>query len=1249
VSESATQTSGPSLEQILWRAMDRWQEKPAVLDAEEFAEHIAHAFDAELPEESFAERFFAGADKMHQKPPGSVAEAALRAARQRLHAYQFDLSRLEYVIVEDKDKVVVVSEFGQFALRNDDAVGRALEAAVVKAPERGGGEPRGYFVRGSGEVVGVDVMKVARTLERLLLRQISTPAVDAPAKRLAFFNPVRRPLSAAREERALRQDPRLSRPPQLPSPEAPGKPRTAAPGSGFPRAALFVVMPDGSVARARIGAATRWEEMLGQHARTVAQPVSIESQNVVAIVSGAVRDSAGQRAVDRADALVAVRSEGLPVRALGGDALARAVVAGARVATGGRDRDRFWIQPEESIRPDVGVAEKTLVVAPLQLGQITGDPWADWSLTAGGARLRGSPPASGQGGDRPAHLRAPAAGEAARLWIEPARGTRRDAPAVPDKAIIVEALQPGRITADSAADEAGTARMREALRAAADRELPFPQPIVEAARGIQGNTLQFAGAPVVAFRAPDGSLLVNRDPATIRLAAVDRPDAPLALRAKAQLAPRTGAMPSTTLQTLQIALERTAAAGAYRLPIVRLPSAVRAMEAGTARGLDRSDDRRHGVPLAGPVGVQGRTARLVLAMPFPNQGALHVGHDLSDALDTYLAASVVPAQPDDLSLSPRGEDRAAPGPLRALHGEAQRSAEDAILTLDLPAVQPLLGRHRSISGLPYLLHRAVAQSGDWTAGPGSALPGAVRDLVLAAPFGPAPEVRAQPDAGHLAAIAPRSAGPGEEEIVIPLPLWAQMGRGALAETDRIMAAPRAPVGYAPPFGIYRLVVPGGGPIDLIGSAPAEVAINLSGPTGLRLMPHRPGTVTATTSGGNHFLGRVPLNEAGSSPRGRSRVRVGAPLQGADLSALVASAREPRTAAPALSAPRPSTAASQTPALDVAPGARSTAVAAQAAGRGRGGSAIPLAGSSSREAPSGSGGTASVSRAVASSSASVTRRPVAGLEPGIWSGHRPSAAAYYQRWSYGRRYRDEPQTVGGVELSGLSRPAYPQLPIALRFRYAGAPLWWSSASREARLDLEGESSAPSRAMLAGLRAANSAASIWRSILVAGARQDDVTGGMDTGRDSSAEAMSSVARRLDAFAAPVVAVAPPPTGSSAAPAYIAMSGSGAAGTISGTAAARARAQAVEMSIVAAIPPAPPPLQSMSSAGRHDMVSANTAPHARGRGQCHPAFQDQAKDAEDPVSQSKIEGSVDAIAQRIYHRIRRRIQSDRERFGG
>ncbi|MGZ6143344.1 MAG: hypothetical protein ACXWLM_08395, partial [Myxococcales bacterium] len=189
MAEGETPTSAPSLEQILWRARDRFREKPALVDSEEFAQHIARAFEAELPEESFAERFFAGADRLHQR--AAFAGAVVRASRQPLHVYEFDLGRLEYVIVEDDDEVVVVSEFGQFKLENDDALGRALEAAVLKKPERGGGEPRAYFVRASGEVLGVEAGKVARTLERLKLRQVSMPAVAGPGKRLASFNPRR--------------------------------------------------------------------------------------------------------------------------------------------------------------------------------------------------------------------------------------------------------------------------------------------------------------------------------------------------------------------------------------------------------------------------------------------------------------------------------------------------------------------------------------------------------------------------------------------------------------------------------------------------------------------------------------------------------------------------------------------------------------------------------------------------------------------------------------------------------------------------------------------------------------------------------------------------------------------------------------------------------------------------------------------------------------------------------------------------
>src|SRR2546428_1556603 len=159
--------------------MDRFWEDPALLDAEEFAEHIANAFDAEVPEEAFCGHFFAEADGLH-RPPESLAEAVVRAAKRRLHVYEFDLGYLEYVIVEDKDEIVVVSDFGQFQLRNDDVIGRALEAAVVKSPERGGGQPRGYFVRASGEGGGGHGDKGARTLERHTARQGSRAAGGGP-------------------------------------------------------------------------------------------------------------------------------------------------------------------------------------------------------------------------------------------------------------------------------------------------------------------------------------------------------------------------------------------------------------------------------------------------------------------------------------------------------------------------------------------------------------------------------------------------------------------------------------------------------------------------------------------------------------------------------------------------------------------------------------------------------------------------------------------------------------------------------------------------------------------------------------------------------------------------------------------------------------------------------------------------------------------------------------------------------------
>ncbi len=123
-----TPQSGPSLEDILWRAVDRWTEDPALLDVEEFAARIQDTFFGETVTEEWIERFFRGGEDALHAPARDMAEAVVRAARDRMFVYQFDLNELEYVIIEDKDQVVIVSDFGQFAIDADDTVTRALEA-----------------------------------------------------------------------------------------------------------------------------------------------------------------------------------------------------------------------------------------------------------------------------------------------------------------------------------------------------------------------------------------------------------------------------------------------------------------------------------------------------------------------------------------------------------------------------------------------------------------------------------------------------------------------------------------------------------------------------------------------------------------------------------------------------------------------------------------------------------------------------------------------------------------------------------------------------------------------------------------------------------------------------------------------------------------------------------------------------------------------------------------------------------------
>jgi hypothetical protein len=1294
--ESAIETSsGPSLEQILWRAMDRWEERPALVDSEEFVAHIEGVFQGDVPAERWVARFFEGSEKPHQAP-ADMAEAIVRATKERLAVYEFDLRKLEYVIVEDKEKVVVVSDFGQFALRNDDVVSRAIEAAVIpESLARGGaGAPKAYFVRSSGEVVAVDVKKVARSLEQLLVRQVSMPAVNKPGARLLPFAPARRAMTEAREAKALRQDARTRQAiPPAPRLDRAGDARPPAPVGA--QTAVFLLMPDGSLARPEMGSATRWQQMVGQYARGAAASVqgphfTVQAGNVIAIIhqvgaSGTV----GERALARSEGLSAVRGNSAPIRVLGDDDLARALAAGAMMVPGLARGDTFWVHPEAAFKPDEkalaqggsGPAKGAVVSQALQLGEITGDPWADWALTGGG--------------------------EMSPELMMALRGRSRHA--------LLAAL--GRDSGD---------------------DMSIAPELADRLRGARGKDLQLSGGRVVGFRAPDGSVVVQRGSGSIRLAAIGRQEGvldPIDLQLPldgAPLAVRSGAIPATALAALQMALEQTANAGGYKLPMLRIGSARDAQEVGAAMDLSSVDPRRTSVRLAGPISTfdGGQVAQLVLSMPFPNGGEVHVGDDLSEALQAYLGGSVQPASSGagGMVLRLRGGDAGqhlASGGLDwgGMHSQATQRAQDAIITLDLPMVQPLLAGSSSVSGLPLLLQRALLQAGDWAPGPGAQLPLGIREFALRGPFGVPELVAAMPQARPL--------NPGEEEIVIPMPLWAQMGRGQLSETDQIMASPLSPFGYAPPMGVYRLVVPGGGPVDMTGGAPPGTPdiVELLGPTGLEIVARAGRTgVKASALGGRQFLGRVALDDGETAVTRRGRIRVGAPISSSpapggdpdgfqstgsvlsqgggapDASSTVVAGAQPsmpsvnvppgtyldgtyngapmagaltsamqmssevaaRTSMPAR--PAIGTGATSSPSISDSSGfaARAQAAGQQSAGSAKlpssSGSASSGAGDQTlvatavggsivgAQAGSGIADMISASSSVSNAASSSTPSFITGLQPGMWSGHRRSETSKYQGWSYSSGRDDVQRSVGGVDLSSLSRPRYPSLPTSLRFRYVGAPLWWSGSTRlggNAAADDDG--SPASGAMRAGLRAATSAASIWRSILVSspqwGGPAEDLSGGMDSGRDASAQEMSSLSRRFDSLTSASLVGAGAAAGAAASgAAYVAVDGSGAAGTMSKAAAARARAASIEMSIVAAIPPAPPPLESMGSG-----MTGGNAPHARGKGPGHGGQQNQHKEASDAVSHSKIEGSVDAIAQRIYHRIRRRIQSDRERFGG
>jgi hypothetical protein len=1068
MAESAT--SETTLEQILWRAMSRFPERPALVDAEELEQRLGQvSHDAEVPAESWVERFFAG-DRLHA--PDDLAGAVVQATRGQLHVYEFDLGQLEYVIVEDEEDVVVVSEFGQFTLPNDGTVPRALAAAALPAdaPPGAAAEPRAYFVRSSGEVLALDAAQVARALDRSKLKQVSLPAVERPRARLSRLLPLRETsLPLTSEERALRPD---------------------GPAS-----------LDGPTFRTQIGSASRWSEMLssrgafvleslapfealpqsdaasllaqapfqqaasfgaqgpfgqGEPAGAAQQPLLVEGGRVAVVVwprAVETTGAAGAGALAAAQALTAVREGSRPVRLLRSSALHRAL-AGRAWATFAPER--FWVQPERAFRPE---RIDELLPLPPPTGLVAGDRLPD------------------------------------RVWVE-----RRAFDEGPEERRAFDDGPEEQWVFDEGPEERRFAVATLAEPVAGPVQLPF-------------------GLPAIARR--------------------------------------TGALPRTALASLHFALERTGAVAAFRLPQARIasPGAAPPPPGSAPLELALPLPQPAGLPRPLPAGLEGlpvrpwiagQVARLMQSLPFPDAGGLHVGPDLGHALQVFLAAPVEPA----LSALPRRElslgagalplpDLAAPGAAtpalagewvptlperwtptlpeaaRPTPGEAEvalrsvpplvraqfpQPGTSAAPPLDLAAALSSLSGAVALSALPSLLVRALQRGGDWAAGPGAPLPAAVRALPLAQAFhafGAEPEL-----AGH----APRPLNPGEEEIVIAPPLWAQMGRGAATDVARVLPLP-------------------------VSSTPSLFDdIDRTRSIDLPLPPPAPASAESLAL--------------------TSRSSGGQPI----------------------------------PALDD----------------------LPLPGP---PAP----------------------RTLEQLASGVESQLAMAVA--------GMRVALSPGSV-------------------LRFRYPGAPLWWSSATaapetaeRSIRSIVERftTGSSPLAGAAVTWPGATSSAALLRSIFLA--TPDAQQRSIDSALAASPQATGGWMPQLDAPAAPplpFVTVAPPSPGAAAGPVYLAMSAQGLAG-LSGSPAARAKAEAVEMDIVAAVPPPPPPIESMGGASQ-GIEAGGGVSAARARSAPESGSESASADpATDFVSTSKLEGSVDAIAQRIYHRIRRRIENDRERFGG
>lgn len=233
-----------------------------------------------------------------------------------------------------------------------------------------------------------------------------------------------------------------------------------------------------------------------------------------------------------------------------------------------------------------------------------------------------------------------------------------------------------------------------------------------------------------------------------------------------------------------------------------------------------------------------------------------------------------------------------------------------------------------------------------------------------------------------------------------------------------------------------------------------------------------------------------------------------------------------------------------------------------------------------------------------------------------------------------------ETVHVLQQSGAAVRPRRRGPTPLRFRYPTSARWWAEPSNKAgKASYGGRLAAPGAVVASSMQTGVEPARRTPGPATSPARATRVA---DAGARRASMATASGLTAADAtyVEGPSTAGAHPPVGERET-AYVVLNPDGHAQVMNARAASqvtRARAQGapLDMAVVAAVPPSAPTLEQMAVPG-HDR------PHAK-------AKKDQPKAAASARTDAmSLQGTVDSLAQRIYHRLRRRLEADRERFGG